>query len=160
MSRATIAVAPNQSNTCPANTPPDPFNAGGGGKRQPFFLAPTPNPQAPATEAQKACLTCTHHCISHANRNMPAGLDAYHDQCHAWLAAFGANQKITELNRLFLYSPEAHHWGSGGVLCLRERWAIHGRNCPNEAGTIQGKAVVECFVALFFGHSRSVPTPR
>jgi hypothetical protein len=57
MSRVSITATPNQSNNRPANTPSNPFSAGGGGKGNLFSNANT-NPQAPATEAQKAALRC------------------------------------------------------------------------------------------------------
>jgi hypothetical protein len=154
MSRATIAAAPNQSNTRPANTPPDPFNAGGGGKGN-LFPGTNANPRAPATEAQKAALR-TRIAAFPMQPNTPAGLNAYRDQCRAWLAAFGANQKITELTG-FPLLPGGTLPGSGECYVCGK--AGHTRqNCPNKQVPFkerQWRSV--CGTVL--GHGRSAPAP-
>jgi len=154
MSRVTIAAAPNQSNTCPANMPPNPFNAGSGGKGN-LFPGTNANPRAPATEAQKAALRARIIAFP-MQPNTPAGLDAYRDQCCAWLAAFGANQKITELTGFPLLpggtplgSGECYVCGKAGHTwqnCLNEQVPFKERQWRNVCGTI-------------LGHGRSASTP-
>jgi hypothetical protein len=134
MGRATITAAPNQNNTHPANMPSDPFTAGGGGKGN-LFPGTDANPRAPATEAQKAAL-CVHIAAFPMQPNTSAGLEAYRDQCRAWLAAFGANQKITELTG-FPLLPGGTPLGSGecyicGKRVTHSRTARMSRYCSRK----------------------------
>lgn len=150
MSRATITMGPNQNNSHPVNTPTDPFGTSSRGKSNLFTNT---NPRAPATETQKAALRI---CIAAfpMQPDMPTGLENYRNQCHTWLATFGANQRITELTGFPLHPGGAPP--SSGECYVCGKVGHSQPNCTNEQVPFKERHW-RSICTTILGHGRSAP---
>jgi hypothetical protein len=128
MSRTTITVGTNQNNTRSTNLAADPFSTGGGGRGN-LFPATNTIARAPSTEVQRAAIRIRISAFP-MQPNTPVGISSYRDQCQAWLATFGANQKVTEATG-FPLLPGGMPPGSGECYVCRKLGHMRA-NCTNE----------------------------
>jgi hypothetical protein len=154
MSRATIAAGPNQNINRPATLPADPFGASGGGRGSLFSPTNTSNRPSP-TEAQKAALRA---CVAAfpMQPNTPAGSSGYRDQCRAWLATFGASQKVTELTG-FPLQPGGVPPGSGECYVCGKLGHLR-TNCTNEQVPFKERQW-RSICSTILGHGRTTTAP-
>lgn len=151
MSRTNIATGANTRST---NPPSDPFNAGGGGRGN-LFPATSNTTRTPSTEAQKAAVHAR-IAMFPMQPNTQAGVNNYRDQCRAWLATYGANQKVNEITGFPLLpggtppgSGECYVCGKSGHMrpnCTNEQVPFKERQWRSICGTV-------------LGHSRPAPSP-
>ena len=154
MSRTTIAAGPNQNNARPTNLAADPFGAGSGGRGN-LFPATNVIARSPSTEAQKTAIRVRIAAFP-MQLNTPVGINNYRDQCRAWLATFGANQKVTETTG-FPLLPGGVPPGSGECYVCGKLGHMR-TNCTNEQVPFREKQW-RSICGTVLGHGRSAPTP-